>query len=75
MPRTPVRRVSLKACKNCGALVPKEATVCPVCGSTTFVDDWEGVMILLDNSALAEKLKTSKHGVFAIRVSGSYVFK
>ena len=73
--RAPVRRVAFKACKNCGALVPRDANVCPVCGGTSFVDDWEGVLVVLDNSELAKRLKFSRKGVFAIKVSGSYVIK
>jgi len=65
--RTSVRRVSLKACKSCGALVPRNVNVCPVCGGTVFVDEWEGIAIILDNSELAKRLK--------IKVAGTYVFK
>jgi len=73
--RAPVRRVSLKACKSCGALVPRNVNVCPVCGGTAFVDEWEGVAIILDNSELAKRLKVSYKGTFAIKVAGTYVFK
>ncbi|MGC9210246.1 MAG: transcription elongation factor subunit Spt4 [Acidilobus sp.] len=73
--RTITRRVSMKACKSCGALVPRDVNVCPVCGGTTFVDDWEGIMIFLDNSELAKRLKVNYKGTFAIKVAGTYVVK
>lgn len=73
--RAPTRRVSLKACKSCGALVPKDANVCPVCGGTAFADDWEGILIVLDNSELARRLKFNYKGTFAIKVAGTYVVR
>ncbi|WP_202965443.1 transcription elongation factor subunit Spt4 [Acidilobus saccharovorans] len=73
--RAPTKRMPYKACKNCGALVPRDSDVCPVCGGTAFVDDWDGVVVVLDNSELAARLKFAKKGMFALKVSGSYVFK
>ncbi|ADL19524.1 hypothetical protein ASAC_1119 [Acidilobus saccharovorans 345-15] len=46
-----------------------------MCGGTAFVDDWDGVVVVLDNSELAARLKFAKKGMFALKVSGSYVFK
>ncbi len=77
MPRkAPSKKISMKACKNCGALVPKESNVCPVCGSASFSEDWEGIFIILDQeSEIAKELKFNKKGIFAIKVSGSYTIK
>ncbi|MFP3264240.1 MAG: transcription elongation factor subunit Spt4 [Acidilobus sp.] len=73
--RAPTKRMPYKACKSCGALVPKDTNVCPVCGGTSFVDDWDGIVVILDNSELASRLKFSKKGTFALKVAGSYTFK
>ncbi|MGC9072014.1 MAG: transcription elongation factor subunit Spt4 [Acidilobus sp.] len=73
--KAPARRISMKACKSCGAIVPRDVNVCPVCGGTTFVDDWEGIMIILSNSELAKRLKLNYKGAFAIKVAGTYVAK
>jgi len=55
--------------------VPRNVNVCPVCGGTVFVDEWEGIAIILDNSELAKRLKINYKGTFAIKVAGTYVFK
>lgn len=53
------RRSQFKACKECDALVDKEAKVCPLCGSTQFTDTWSGILIVID-----------PQGSFAARVAG-----
>ena len=64
----------LKACRNCGALVPKDANVCPICGSTSFTEAWEGMVIIIDpESLLAKELKIEKPGMYAIKVAGRIV--
>ncbi len=59
-----------KACRRCHALVPRDATRCPVCGSTEFSDNWEGVVIVIDleKSILAKRLEISRPGRYAVRV-------
>lgn len=73
--RPPSRKPSLKACRRCGALVPLDAKVCPVCGSTEFTDNWEGMIIITDpeQSEIAKALKIDKPGMFAIRIGGRVV--
>ncbi len=73
--RAPTKRVPYKACRNCGALVPKDTNVCPVCGGTAFSDDWDGIIAVLGASELAARVKLSKKGLFAIKVSGVYTVK
>ncbi|MEB3773726.1 MAG: DNA-directed RNA polymerase, subunit E'' [Desulfurococcales archaeon] len=64
----------LKACRNCGALVPRDVNVCPVCGGTSFTEAWEGMIVILDESSLlARKLGISKPGMYALKVSGRVV--
>ncbi|MCE4628472.1 MAG: DNA-directed RNA polymerase, subunit E'' [Desulfurococcales archaeon] len=73
--RPPSRRPLLKACRKCGALVPPDTRVCPVCGSTEFTDNWEGMIVIADpeKSELAKELGIDKPGIFAIRVGGRVV--
>ena len=70
--RAPQRRPSLKACKNCGALVFRDNERCPVCGSNQFTEDWKGMIVVIDPeaSALAKELGIDKTGMFALSVGG-----
>jgi DNA-directed RNA polymerase subunit E" len=65
-----VRAPPFKACRRCKSLVPREATRCPVCGSTDLTEDWEGVIIVVDpeKSLLAKKLEITKPGRYALKV-------
>jgi len=73
--RPPSRKPPLKACRKCGALVPLDVNVCPVCGSTEFTDNWEGMIIIADpeKSEVAKALNLDKPGMFAIRIGGRVV--
>ena len=63
------RRMPFKACKRCKALVDYEVEKCPLCSSTLFSDDWEGmVVILTPNSQSAKVLKVNKPWRYAIKV-------
>ncbi len=66
------RRSIFKACRSCGALVRRDADVCPVCGGSTFTDDWEGMVIILDpkESFVAKVLGKEKAYIYAIKVGG-----
>ena len=70
--RPPSKRPRMKACKKCGALVDSSTNICPVCGSTEFTDNWEGIIVILDPSIseLAKELGIEKAGLYAIRVAG-----
>jgi len=66
------RRVGVppfKACRRCKSLVPREATRCPVCGSTDLTEDWEGVIVVIDleKSQLAKKLGITRPGRYALK--------
>jgi len=63
------RRKPFKACKKCNALVPHDETQCPVCGSRTFSDDWEGLVIIVSSDSKTAKIlnKTKPH-MYAIKV-------
>jgi len=70
MARRRARAPPFKACRKCKSLVPKEATRCPVCGSTELSEDWEGAVIVIDveNSILAKKLAVERPGRYAVKV-------
>ncbi len=57
-----------KACRRCRALAPREANRCPVCGSTDLSEDWEGAIIVIGDSSVAERLGIERQGRYAIRV-------
>lgn len=73
--RAPSKKPKLKACKKCGALVQGDTNVCPVCGSTDFTTNWEGMVIIINpsSSSLARELSITSPGIFAIRVAGRVV--
>lgn len=59
-----------KACKNCKTLVEREAEVCPTCGSKSFTDEWNGVIIILnpEKSDLAKKLDLKQKGKYVVKI-------
>ncbi len=69
--RRPTRLPPLKACRQCGALVPRDSKVCPYCKSSEFTDSWEGMIIIVDpeSSQLAKELGFDKRVVKAIIVA------
>ena len=62
------KRMSEKACRDCSYLTTE--TTCPNCKSTSFSDDYSGLVIILDpeNSAIAKAMKATKQGKYALRV-------
>ena len=64
------RRSVFKACRKCKALVPHDTNKCPVCSSTSFTDDWEGMVIIIDveESKSASTMEIKKPGRYAIKV-------
>jgi len=57
-----------KACRECNYLTTEP--VCPNCKSTSFSDDYSGIVIIFDpeTSALAKAMKVKKEGRYALRV-------
>ena len=57
-----------KACRECRYLTTE--TTCPNCKSTSFSDDYSGIVIIFDpeNSAIAKAMKVTKKGRYALRV-------
>ena len=57
-----------KACRECSYLTTE--TKCPNCGSTSFSDDYSGIVIIFDpeNSAIAKAMKAKSRGRYALRV-------
>jgi len=57
-----------KACRECSYLTTE--TPCPNCKSTSFSDDYSGIVIIFDpeNSAIAKTMKATKKGRYALRV-------
>jgi DNA-directed RNA polymerase subunit E" len=60
--------MSEKACANCH-FITKE-NVCPKCKSTTFSEDWGGIVVVFDpiNSAVAKAMKIKEKGRYALKV-------
>jgi DNA-directed RNA polymerase subunit E" len=60
--------LSEKACVNCH-FISKE-NVCPKCRSTSFSEDFGGVVIVFDpaNSAVAKAMKIKEKGRYALKV-------
>ena len=58
----------MRACRTCKNI--SEETICPVCKGTDFSDDYSGLLVVLnaENSLLAEKLDTTKPGVYALKI-------
>jgi len=66
----PKRKLPLKACTNCKALLNDDVEVCPVCGGREFSDDWDGFVAVVDveNSQVAKLLGIRKPGIYALKV-------
>ncbi len=60
--------MSERACVNCH-FITKE-NVCPKCRSTSFSEDFGGVVIVFDpdNSAVAKAMKIKDKGRYALKV-------
>ncbi len=57
-----------KACRKCKAIF--EGQQCPVCKGNQSSESWKGRIIVLDleNSEIAKKIKIPSKGEFAIKV-------
>ncbi len=66
----PRKKLPLKACVRCKMLVEEDVEVCPNCGSTEFSDEWDGLVIIIDEkvSRVAEILDIHRPGLYAIKV-------
>jgi DNA-directed RNA polymerase subunit E" len=64
------RKLPLKACVKCKALVQDTVEVCPICGSREFTEEWDGFIAVIDpeKSEAAKMLSISQKGVFSIKV-------
>ncbi|ABL77823.1 transcription elongation factor subunit Spt4 [Thermofilum pendens] len=64
------RRLPLKACVKCKALVEDSVDVCPVCGSREFTDDWDGFVAVIDpeKSEAAKLLSLKQKGAYSVKV-------
>lgn len=62
-------RSQFKACKECDALVDKDAKVCPLCGSVQFTDAWSGILIVIkpEGSYAAMLAGRTKAALYAIK--------
>jgi DNA-directed RNA polymerase subunit E" len=56
-----------KACKICKTLY--EGDKCPSCGSSEYVENWKGRLIVLkpEESDIAKKVNITKPGSYAIK--------
>ncbi len=74
--KAPSKKPSFKACRDCGALNSREASICSNCGSSNLLENWEGMIIILsEDSILASKLGINKPIAKAIRVAGKIIVK
>jgi len=65
----PRRGLPFKACRNCYYLVNDEEVKCPVCGSKSFSEEWDGLVVILNpNSESAKILNKKVKGRYAIEV-------
>jgi len=57
-----------RACTNCH-FITKE-NVCPICRSTSFSDDFSGIVIMFDpeTSAIAKAMNIKEKGRYALKV-------
>jgi DNA-directed RNA polymerase subunit E" len=57
-----------KACRDCNYITTE--TTCPNCKSTSFSDDYSGIVIIFDpeNSAIGKAMKAKTKGKYALRV-------
>ena len=60
--------LSEKACTNCH-FITKE-NVCPKCRSTSFSEDYSGLVVMFDpdNSAIAKAMNIKEKGRYALKV-------
>ncbi len=60
-----------KACKSCGTLVARDASVCPECGSADFTDNWSGMLIVIypEDSQLARELGIDRRATKAVMIA------
>jgi DNA-directed RNA polymerase subunit E" len=67
------RKKPLKACMDCKSLVPREAEVCPFCGSVNLTENWEGAIIIISEKSelLGELEYLKKPGRYAVEVAAS----
>lgn len=58
-----------KACKKCRLFV--EGDSCPGCGGSQFVLNWKGRVFIAnpEKSLIAQRMKVTKPGEYAIKVS------
>lgn len=59
--------MAIKACKKCKRLVRGDK--CPVCKTGQLSESWKGKIIVIDSnkSEVAEKMKITEAGEYAIR--------
>ena len=57
-----------KACRECNYITTEPK--CPNCESTSFSDDYSGIVIIFDpeTSAIAKAMKATRKGKYALRV-------
>lgn len=62
------RRLPLKACVKCKLLVEEDVETCPSCGGREFTDNWEGLVVILNEQSIAARiLGIQKKGFYALK--------
>lgn len=62
-------RSFFKACKNCKALVNPDVKSCPICGESSFAEEWSGILIVFTIDSEAGKIaKVERPWRYAIQI-------
>ncbi|BBL45794.1 DNA-directed RNA polymerase subunit E'' [Nanobdella aerobiophila] len=63
------RKPKRKICRNCKAIINKDANKCPYCGSTDLAEDFSGFVLIVneERSEVAKKYNF-KEGKWAIKI-------
>lgn len=57
------------ACRKCKYILAEDEKKCPACGGSEFSDEWNGIVIIMDqSSSLASIIGAKMPGRYAIRV-------
>ncbi|RDD52402.1 DNA-binding protein [Nanoarchaeota archaeon NZ13-N] len=63
------KTINRKVCRNCKAILPYNVVKCPYCGSSDFVEEYAGFVIIINSekSQIARE-KNLKEGIWAIKL-------
>jgi DNA-directed RNA polymerase subunit E" len=58
------------ACRDCHHIAGPDASICPVCGSSSLTEDWSGYVIIThpETSEIAHAMEVTREGKYALKV-------